>query len=125
MKLFTLTEANSLLPVIAPKLSSIRDLYVTVESLRPEARAAAGASNFGGGMEGGTDYVNTLYQIGKLTTEIHDLGIELKDHTIGLIDFPCMRGERIVLLCWKLGEGDEIEWWHETDAGFAGRQRLG
>jgi len=124
MKLFTLAEANSLLPEIAPKLKSIQRLYVHVESLRAEARAAAGASDFGGGMEGGTGYVNTLYQIGKLTTEIHELGIELKDHTVGLIDFPSMRGERIVLLCWKLDEGDEIEWWHETDAGFAGRQRL-
>ena len=124
MKLFTLAEANSLLPDIAPKLEAIRRLYENVETLRGEARAAAGASDFGGGMEGGTGYVITLYKIGKLTTEIHELGVELKDHTVGLIDFPSLRGERIVLLCWKLGEGDEIEWWHETDAGFAGRQRL-
>ena len=124
MKLFTIAEANTLLPVIAPKLESIRDLYVKIESLREEARAAAGASDFGGGMEGGTGYVNTLYKVGKLTTELHELGVELKDHTRGLIDFPSMRGERIVLLCWQLGEGDEIKWWHETDAGFAGRQRI-
>jgi hypothetical protein len=124
MKLFTVAEANDLLPEIAPKLESIRDLYIIVESLRAEARAAAGASEFGGGMEGGTGYVNTLYKIGKLTTEIHDLGVELKDHAIGLIDFPSMRGDRVVLLCWKLGENFEIEWWHETDGGFAGRQPL-
>ena len=124
MKLFTVSEANELLPVIAPKLESIQVLYVRIEGMRPEARAAAGASNFGGGMEGGTAYVNTLYQIGKLTTELLELGIELKDHTRGLIDFPAMRGGRIVLLCWQLGEGDEIEWWHETDTGFMGRQPL-
>jgi hypothetical protein len=35
-----------------------------------------------------------------------------------------MKNGRVVLLCWQLGEDDEIEWWHETDAGFAGRQRL-
>ncbi len=124
MKLFTVPEANSLLPEIAPKLESIRGLYVTIESLRSDARAAAGASNFGGGMAGGTGYVNTLYKVGKLTTELYELGVELKDHTRGLIDFPCMRGDRVVLLCWHLGEGDEIEWWHETDTGFAGRQPL-
>ena len=124
MKLFTITEANALLPEIAPKLESIRRFYIIIESLRVEARAAAGASDFGGGMEGGTGYVNTLYKVGKLTTELHELGVELKDHTRGLIDFPSMRGERIVLLCWQLGEGDEIEWWHETDTGFAGRQPL-
>src|SRR5580765_635771 len=124
MKLFTISEANALLPEIAPKLESIRSLYTKIESLRTEARAAAGASDFGGGMEGGTSYVNTLYKVGKLTTELHELGVELKDHTRGLIDFPSMRGDRIVLLCWQLGEPDQIEWWHETDAGFAGRQPL-
>ncbi|MEO7538795.1 MAG: DUF2203 domain-containing protein [Pyrinomonadaceae bacterium] len=124
MKTFTVDEANALLPDIAPKLESIRRLYTAIEGVRAEARAAAGASEFGGGMKGGTGYVNTLYDIGKLTTEIHDLGVELKDHTLGLIDFPSMRGEIVVLLCWKLGEGDEIEWWHETDAGIAGRQPL-
>ncbi len=88
-------------------------------------RAAAGASNFGGGMRGGTAYINTLYKIGKLTTEILELRYhEIKDHTRGLIDFPSMRGDRVVLLCWQLGEPEEIEWWHETDAGFAGRQPL-
>ncbi|MEP6787529.1 MAG: DUF2203 domain-containing protein [Acidobacteriota bacterium] len=124
MKLFTLSEANALLPEIAPKLESIRRLYAKIEDLRTDARAAAGASNFGGGMEGGTGYVNTLYKVGKLTTELQEMGIELKDHTRGLIDFPSMRGERVVLLCWQLGEGDEIKWWHETDGGFAGRQPL-
>jgi hypothetical protein len=124
MKLFTVAEANVLLPTIIPKLESIRSLYSLIESLRNAARSAAGASNFGGGMEGGTAYVNTLYKIGKLTTELHDLGIEMKDYTRGLIDFPSMRGDRVVLLCWQLGEPEEIEWWHETEAGFAGRQPL-
>lgn len=78
----------------------------------------------GGGMKGGTHYVKSLYEIGKLTTELHELGIELKDYTRGLIDFPSMREGRIVLLCWQLGEGDKIEFWHDTETGFAGRQPL-
>ena len=124
MKLFTLEEANVLLPGIIPKLRSIQSLYSAIEGLRDAARSAAGASEFGGGMEGGTGYVNKLYKVGKLTTELHELGIELKDYSRGLIDFPSMRGERIVLLCWQLGEGDQIEWWHEPEAGFTGRQPL-
>lgn len=124
MKLFTVNEANDLLPEIVPKLNAIRELYARVEGLRSEARAAAGASEFGGGMEGGTRYVNTLYKIGKRTTELHDLGIEIKDHSRGLIDFPSMRGDRVVYLCWQFGEGNEVGWWHELEAGFAGRQPL-
>jgi hypothetical protein len=124
MKVFSIIEANELLPRIVPKLISIQELYVVVDSLRADARSAASASAFGGGMAGGTRYVNVLYKIGKLTTEIYDLGVEIKDPTRGLIDFPSMRGERMVMLCWQLGEPDEIEWWHETDGGFAGRQPL-
>jgi hypothetical protein len=75
-------------------------------------------------MEAGPTYVKLLYEIGKITTEIGALGVQIKDYTHGLIDFPSLRDDRIVLLCWQLGESDEIEWWHETQAGFAGRQRI-
>lgn len=124
MKLFTLEEANELLPEIRKKLIRIQKLYAAVGEMRDEASAAASASEFGGGMEGGSGYVHSLYEIGKITTEINAAGVQLKDYSRGLIDFPSRRGDRIVLLCWQLGEGDEIEWWHDTDAGFAGRQPL-
>ena len=124
MKIFTLDEANAILPEVSQKLLSIQRLYARIAGMRESARAAAAASEFGGGMAGGTGYVNTLYKVGKLTTEINEIGIELKDYSRGLIDFPTMRGGHLVLLCWQIGDGDEIEWWHETDAGFAGRQPL-
>ncbi|MEP6946362.1 MAG: DUF2203 domain-containing protein [Acidobacteriota bacterium] len=124
MTLFTLDEANAALPRIIPKLQRIRELYARISVMRDDARAAAAASQFGGGMEGGTGYVNSLYQVGKLTTDLHQMGIELKDYERGLIDFPCIRNDRVISLCWQIGDGEEIEWWHETDAGFAGRQRL-
>lgn len=124
MKLFTLDEANALLAEIIPKLDEIRRRYVEIESLRAPARAAAEASPFGGGMPDGARYVNALYHVGKITTWLHKIGVELKDHERGLIDFPSMRSDRVVSLCWQIGDGDEIGWWHETDAGFAGRQPI-
>lgn len=124
MKLFTIDEANAMLPELRKKLERIQKLYAEIGEMRELARAAAAASEFGGGMEGGSGYVRSLYEIGKITTEINEAGVQLKDYTRGLIDFPAQRGGRIVLLCWQLGEGDQIEWWHDTDAGFAGRQPL-
>ena len=125
MKLFTVEEANSLIPSLRPKLERIRDIYAEIGSQRVEARAAAAASEQGGGgMPGGAGYVRDLYELGKLTTEISDDGVQLKDYSRGLIDFPAMKGERVILLCWQLGEGNQIEWWHEVEAGFAGRQPL-
>lgn len=124
MKLFTIDEANELLPSVRAKLESIQRLYERLAAYREPARAAAAASEFGGGMPGGSRYVRALYEIGKMTTELHEMGIQLKDYSRGLIDFPSMRNGRVVLLCWQLGEADVIEWWHEIEAGFAGRQPL-
>ena len=124
MRTFSVEEANGLIPYVRKTVGRIQKLYAHLGQFREAAKQAAGASEFGGGMEGGAEYVKTLYEVGKLTTELHTLGIQLRDDSLGLVDFPCVREDRIVLLCWKLGEGDEIEWWHEMDDGYAGRKPL-
>ena len=55
--------------------------------------------------------------------ELESLGIQLKDRRIGLIDFPSELDGRPMLLCWQLGE-PSVQFWHELDSGFAGRQPL-
>ena len=55
--------------------------------------------------------------------ELRALGIQLKDPRIGLIDFPSNLDGRRVLLCWHLGE-PSVQFWHDLDSGFAGRQPL-
>ena len=55
--------------------------------------------------------------------ELGQLGVELKDYFTGLIDFPSLRNGRPVYLCWRMGEA-EVAYWHELEAGFAGRQKL-
>ena len=62
-------------------------------------------------------------QINVRLARINGWGVELKGIDEGLIDFPSRRDERVVYLCWRLGE-DSIAWWHEIDVGFAGRQPL-
>lgn len=124
MRIFTLEEANDLLPHVRTTLGKIQKLYARLSEYRESAKAAASASELGGGMEEGPAYVKTLYEVGKLTTELHSIGVQLKDYSRGLVDFPHIRDDRVVLLCWQLGEGDEIEWWHEIEAGFAGRRPL-
>jgi len=55
--------------------------------------------------------------------ELDDLGIQLKDRRLGLVDFPSEMAGKKVLLCWRLGE-QEVQFWHDEDAGYAGRQPL-
>ena len=55
--------------------------------------------------------------------ELEALGIQLKDRRTGLIDFPSEMDGRRVLLCWRLGE-ESVQYWHDEQSGFAGRQPL-
>jgi len=55
--------------------------------------------------------------------ELRELGVEFKGYDMGLVDFPSEMEGRTVYLCWKLGE-DTVLFWHEVDAGYAGRRPL-
>ncbi len=126
MKLFTIEEANELLPVVREIVGRIRRAHRRVARGRDEARRAAqgAADGGGGGMAGGADYVEAALRLAANVGELTELDVQLKDYERGLIDFPSLRDGRIVLLCWQLGESDTIEWWHDVEAGFAGRQPL-
>lgn len=124
MKLFTLKDANTLIPTVRPILLDIQRCYAHVSQMKDSAKKAADSAGHGGGMEGGTAYVHSLFELGRLSTELDELGIQLKDYSRGLIDFPSLREGQVVLLCWQLGEGDEIEWWHDLESGFAGRKPI-
>lgn len=125
MKLFTVEEANALLPMVRRAVEKIRGAHVKVAASQAAAReAAARAQLGGGGMPGGAEYVRALTTLAGRVGQLEELGVQLKDYERGLVDFPSLREGRLVLLCWQWGEGDRIEWWHDPEAGFAGRQPL-
>ncbi|HET8781713.1 MAG TPA: DUF2203 domain-containing protein [Pyrinomonadaceae bacterium] len=125
MKLFTIQEANALLPSVRTILAKIQRAHRRLSQYRDEARKAAeAAEQGGGGIEQGVAYAAILTELTSEMSELDTLGVQLKDFERGLIDFPSLRDGRVVLLCWQLGEGDELEWWHDVDAGFAGRTPL-
>ncbi len=65
----------------------------------------------------------TQQGIARLVEEVQGLGVEVKDLTMGLVDFLALRGGREVYLCWRVGES-RIEWWHTLEGGFGARQKL-
>ena len=122
MKLFTVAEANALLPTVQQILKRIQLARKKLASYQDEAKAAAeNADQGGGGMSDGLRYANFLIDFTSQTSELDLLGVQLKDFDRGLVDFPSLREGRVVLLCWQIGEGDELEWWHNVEDGFAGR----
>ena len=125
MKLFSIEEANALIPTVRGILLNIQRIHRGVLSYQEKAKhAAEGSEQGGGGMIDGPQYVSLLLDLFSSAGELETLGIQLKDQSRGLIDFPSLRDGRVVLLCWHLGEGDQIEWWHDVESGFAGRQPL-
>ncbi len=123
IKTFTLSEARSLLPRLRKLLSHMTREREALVGLRVEIDKARAKSDYGGGSLAGPAYLLRLAGFSEVVQEIETLGVVIKDFRTGLIDFPYERDGRIVYLCWKLNE-TEIEWWHETDSGFAGRRPL-
>ena len=125
MKLFTIQEANALLPSVRTIVGKIQQAHRKVAQYRDEAKEAAeAAEKGGGGISAGIEYAIALTGLTSQIAELEMLGVQLKDFERGLVDFPSLREGRVVLLCWQMGEGDELEWWHDVDAGFAGRTPL-
>jgi hypothetical protein len=126
-RLFTVDEADALLPEITPILIALRELKEQLDAVNAALDRLTPAMRGNGH---GVEALTLERQIGDLTArivpglqEIAARGIAIKDLNQGLIDFPHARDGRIVYLCWRLGE-DRIAYWHDIDAGFAGRRPI-
>jgi hypothetical protein len=122
MKLFTVEEANALLPSVRQLLKRLQRFRHHLAGYKAEARQAAEqADQGGGGISSGVLYARLLTNFAGEMSSLEAMGVQLKDFERGLVDFPSLRDGRVVLLCWQLDEGDELEWWHDMDSGFGGR----
>jgi hypothetical protein len=126
-RIFTVEEANRTLPLVSRIVEDIVRDYARwrekVDTFEVEvARTPHG--------ETGTEALRLEQEAQLLAAEIERfmgelaaLGIEFKGFDIGLVDFPSELDGRLVYLCWRLGEA-QVEYWHDLEAGFAGRQPL-
>lgn len=121
-KLYSVDEANALIPKLKPLLERIRATQDALAKDKTVAAVKARAAHNGGGP---TDrHVSELQKtLERDMGQLQSLGIVLRDPSIGLIDFHHQREGETVFLCWKLGEA-KVEWWHPVHTGIAGRKRL-
>ena len=119
---YTLEEASQLLPHVVElieRMRSARDRLGDREAR--EALSEASPTNGGGGP--GRTVSEGFVELRDSITELRALEVVLRDLDRGLLDFPSIRDGREVYLCWEDGE-DAIRYWHEPEAGFAGRRPL-
>lgn len=120
---YSLEEASGLLPWVADLLARMRSARDRLGDAEARAALAAAGAGNGGGAPGKV-VSSAFLELRDAMLELHRRDIVLRDLDRGLVDFPALRGEREIYLCWEEGE-PEIDFWHEPDAGFAGRRPLG
>lgn len=120
---FSVEEANLVVRQIQPLLSEILEIRQRVLERRPELIPLLQKVRGNGGNRQASELVDEFRRLEELVELIQVSGAIVKDINQGLIDFPHWRDGREVYLCWQFGE-DEIRYWHEIDAGYAGRQPL-
>jgi len=129
--MFTLDEAQALLPVLESLLKTALDGKNAAERIEQEFKAVSSRVFLNGGTlldvaqlaARKREKERLVRKIKDVLAEIESTGAQVKDLEMGLLDFPCEVGGRTILLCWKLGE-KSIAHWHSTDEGYRYRKPI-
>jgi len=129
-RLFTIEQANAMLPLVRAITSDLATLAKDVVERRHRLALLLAGRELKTGdpysdelsqME--SDLERDAHRLQEYVEELRQLGVEPKGAVEGLVDFPCEQDGRLVFLCWRLGE-PEVLFYHDLDTGFAGRQPL-
>jgi hypothetical protein len=121
-KHYTRDEARALLPKIRQWLEQLNRLRQDLERIDKRLSGLTGQGNDLGG-ETVNSWIRALADMQGILAEFQRRRIFIKDLSRGLVDFPAIIGGREAFLCWEQEE-DDIEFWHDLDTGFGGRERL-
>jgi hypothetical protein len=127
-RIFTLAEAERTLPLVGRIVSDLLAAYPVWREAVQRYDLLAGAARAEWGetpaLREARDLVTSeAVRINAYLLELDEVGCVFKGFDAGLVDFYALREDRLVFLCWRLGE-EHITAWHEVDTGFAGRQPL-
>ncbi|HSW45591.1 MAG TPA: DUF2203 domain-containing protein [Phycisphaerae bacterium] len=122
-RMFSPAEANRALVLVRRIVADIVAHYRALRELHERYQMFDQQGEIFEAEETRRGYVAATDRLAELREELEEVGCELKDFETGLVDFPSIRDEREVRLCWRLGDGD-VAFWHEVSAGFAGRKPL-
>ncbi len=120
---FTVDEANALLPHVLSVFERIHAIGVDLEKHQKALEKLHKKAPGNGGSKKSSELLGLSESVTRLMQGLEDKGILIKDVQSGLIDFPHIREDREVFLCWKMGE-KKVAYWHEIETGFKGRQPL-
>lgn len=127
MKVYTPHQANRALPLVKRIVEDVvrthrrwRDVIQELQLIAPEAREGRGDTRV---QTLEREAAGLAQEMAGFERELEALGVALKDRQMGLVDFLGEDEGRPIWLCWRLGE-PAVQYWHDLDAGFAGRRPL-
>ena len=120
---YTPDEAAAARPEVAELLATMRDARERLTDTEVREALSEAAPGNGGGPPG-RHVSEAFLELRDAATRMREMEVVLRDLDRGLVDFPALREGREVYLCWVEREEDEIGFWHDLDAGYAGREPL-
>jgi len=120
---FSIDEANAAVGIVRPLMDELQAIRSRILAQQPEIWPTLERAAGNGGNPALSRLIKEFDRLNELVHQILATGAVIKDLSAGLLDFPAWRSDHEVLLCWKHGE-KEILFWHEIDAGFAGRRPI-
>jgi len=130
-RIFTRAEAEAALRELRPvaeRMVELRARQREAVARHAELQASLGSNGHGLTVNdlalAEEEVVRLGAELGDCVEELTDAGAQVKDLDSGLLDFPSLRDDEEILLCWRVGE-PQIAFWHGLEEGFAGRKPLG
>jgi hypothetical protein len=122
-KHYTRDEAQALVPQLRLWLAELTRLREDTERYEKRLSGlATDGQDYGG--ETVNNWIRALAGMQAVLQEFSRREIFIKDLSRGLVDFPALMGGREVFLCWEADE-DKVEFWHDLESGYGGREKLG
>ena len=121
-KHYTLEEARALLPRVRQWLDELGLHQERLKTLDKHVGHLISSGTDAGGPSV-NQMIKILAECKSVLKRFRSREIQIKDLSRGLLDFPSWRDGREVFLCWEKDE-DDIEYWHDLEAGYADRERL-
>ena len=123
VKHYTREEAQALVPQLRAWLAHLKQLREDTERLEKRLNGLSADGQDTGGATV-NNWIRSLAGMQEVLQEFQRREIFIKDLSRGLLDFPTIIGGREVFLCWEADE-DTVEFWHDLESGYGGREKLG
>lgn len=121
---FTLDKANSILPNVKRRFNEVLSQKNKVVDIQEDLQNLLDSkSSFEKFFKKKQELNHAVTDLYEIIQEIEDMGVMIKSVEEGLLDFPSIRNDEEIWLCWKYGE-DKIKFWHRKTEGFNGRRPI-